>query len=107
MTDTDAITAEEFQASPGVDDWRVRSGMAAAHFATGSFATGVELVRKIGELADAANHHPDVDLRYPSVAVRLVSHDIDSISRRDAALAQQISSAAADLGIVADPTQLD
>jgi 4a-hydroxytetrahydrobiopterin dehydratase len=37
---------------------------ACAYFKTGSFRVGVALVNAIGELADAANHHPDVDLRY-------------------------------------------
>ena len=45
-------------------DWRVVRDDASTHFRTGSFATGVALVDAIGRLADAANHHPDVDLRY-------------------------------------------
>jgi 4a-hydroxytetrahydrobiopterin dehydratase len=43
--------------------WRVVRDDASTHFRTGSFAAGVELVDAIGRLADAANHHPDVDLR--------------------------------------------
>jgi len=38
-------------------------------------------------LADAANDHPDVDLRYAGVTVSLVSHDIDGLSERDVELA--------------------
>ena len=45
-------------------DWRVVRDAASTHFRTGSFAAGVALVDAIGTLADAANHHPDVDLRY-------------------------------------------
>lgn len=103
---TDAITAEQFRARDGVEDWRVLGQGVGAHFRTGSFATGVELVDAIGELADAANHHPDVDLRYPSVTVRLVSHDIGGLSERDVELARRISAAARDLGITADPSAL-
>ena len=73
-----------------------------AYFRTGSFATGVALVDEIGRLADAANHHPDVDLRYPGVTVRLVTHEVDGLSDRDVALARQISAAARDLGVEAD-----
>ena len=69
---TERITPQEFLEAGGVDDWRVVSGVACAYFGTGSFRAGVTLVDAIGVLADAANHHPDVDLRYPSVVVRLV-----------------------------------
>ncbi|WP_163541073.1 VOC family protein [Occultella kanbiaonis] len=100
---SDAITPSAFDASEGVADWRVLFGGATASFETGSFATGVALIARIGELADAADHHPDVDLRYGAVTVRLISHDVGTISRRDAKLARQISLAAAELGVEARP----
>lgn len=99
-----AITGEQFAAADGVGDWRVLdSGEAGAVFRTGSFARGVDLVARIGALADAANHHPDVDLTYPSVTVRLSTHEIGGLSERDVALARQISVAAQELGIEAQP----
>jgi len=98
------ITAAQFHESDGVDDWRVLFGGAHAHFRTGSFATGVALVDAIGELADAMNHHPDVDLRYGGVTVRLVSHDVGGLSDRDVRLARQISEAARELDIPTDPS---
>ena len=61
---TQRITAAEFDEAEGLTDWRVLSEGACAHFRTGSFAAGVELVHAIGALADALDHHPDVDLRY-------------------------------------------
>src|ERR1700733_6686599 len=100
---TERISPQEFLEAAGVDDWRGVSGAACAYFRTGSFRTGVALVNAIGQLADAANHHPDVDLRYPSVVVRLVTHDVGGLSARDVDLARQISAAARDLGVTADP----
>ena len=98
------ITAEQFRAADGVEDWQVLdSGQVGTVFRTGSFNKGVDLVVRIGALADAANHHPDVDLRYPSVTVRLSTHEVDGLSERDIALAREISAAAAELGIEADP----
>lgn len=100
----EAITGEEFAAADGVADWRVLdSGQVGTVFRTGSFAKGVELVTRIGALADAANHHPDVDLRYPSVTVRVSTHEIDGLSQRDVELARAISAAAQELGVEADP----
>jgi 4a-hydroxytetrahydrobiopterin dehydratase len=99
---TQRLTAEEFQARDGVAEWRVGDSGATARYATGSFARGVDLVNEIGRLADAANHHPDIELTYPTVTVRLITHDEgDAVTDKDAALAAQISAAASRLGIVA------
>ena len=104
LTDmTERITPRQFHEADGIEDWRVLFEGACAHFRTGSFAAGVALVNAIGKLADAANHHPDVDLRYAGVTVRLITHSVGGLSERDVALAQQISAAASELGVTADP----
>ena len=100
---TERITPGRFHEAVGVEDWRVLFDGACAHFRTGSFAAGVALVDAIGRLADAANHHPDVDLRYEGVTVRLMTHDVDGLSERDVELARQISMAAREIGVAADP----
>lgn len=97
---TQRLTADDFRARDGIAEWRVGDSGATATFATGSFARGVELVNEIGRLAEAANHHPDIELTYPSVTVRLITHDEgDAVTDKDASLAAQISAAAARLGI--------
>jgi 4a-hydroxytetrahydrobiopterin dehydratase len=96
------VSAQDFQRSPGVADWRAANDSAAATFKTGSFARGVALVDEIGRLADGMNHHPDVDLRYPTVTVRLTTHDVEGLSDLDVDLARQISAAAEKLEIDAD-----
>jgi 4a-hydroxytetrahydrobiopterin dehydratase len=96
------ITPRQFQQSDGVDDWRDVGVGACACFRTGSFGKGVALVDEIGRLADGLNHHPDVDLRYGSVTVCLITHDVGGLSELDVQLARQISAAARTLGIEAD-----
>lgn len=100
---TEEITPAHFHEADGIEDWRVLTHVAYARYRTKSFATGVALVEAIGALADAANHHPDVDLRYASVTVRLTSHDLGGLSERDVALARQISATAHELGVPAEP----
>jgi 4a-hydroxytetrahydrobiopterin dehydratase len=90
------ITAAQFHAADGVDDWRVLYHVVSAHFQTGSLEKGVALVDEIGRLAGAAGHYVNVDLRSTGVTV--------SLKNRDIALARQISAAAQALGVVADPT---
>jgi 4a-hydroxytetrahydrobiopterin dehydratase len=103
MAPSETLSFVEVEAA-GLSDWRQLFEALRTRFRTGDFATGLQLVSRIGELADAANHHPDVDLRYPHVNVTLFSHDVFGVTSRDLDLARQISAAAADLGVEADPT---
>ncbi|UMG94257.1 4a-hydroxytetrahydrobiopterin dehydratase [Nocardioides sp. TF02-7] len=96
----DQITPEQFRAADGVEDWQVLdTGEVGTTFRTGSFARGVDLVVRIGALADTANHHPDVTLTYPTVEVRMLTHEVGGLTARDVALAREISEAAAELGV--------
>jgi 4a-hydroxytetrahydrobiopterin dehydratase len=86
-----------------LSDWRILFSALHARFDTGDFATGLALVNAIGAAADELDHHPDVDLTYPSVTVRLTSHDVGGVTSRDVELARRISHAAEGLRAKADP----
>lgn len=103
MTDTTTLSFAEVEAA-GLTDWRQLFHALHTRFKTGGFNQGLALVTRIAALADEANHHPDVDLRYPHVNVILFSHDVFGVTSRDIDLARAISAAAAELGIEADPT---
>lgn len=102
----DTITAEDFAALDGLEGWRVIDGMACAYFDTRDFAAGAAFVAKIAGLADAADHHPDVDLRYRGVTVRVVTHSAGGLTAKDVSLAREITAAAAASGVAADPEHL-
>ena len=87
----------------GLADWRFFLMKLHARFETGSFVTGLELVTRITEAAEEANHHPDVVLTYPRVDVDLHSHDVHGVTSRDIALARRISEIAAELGVASAP----
>ncbi|MCR2763933.1 4a-hydroxytetrahydrobiopterin dehydratase [Microbacterium sp. zg.B48] len=99
----DTITADQFRAEPGVEDWRPGQAGAIAEFKTGTFATGARLFAAIAELAEAADHHPDVTVTYPRVTVTLITHSAGGLTAKDVALARQISAAARDLGLAPTP----
>ena len=88
----------------GLSDWRLLFSALHARFRTRSFATGLELVNRIGEEAEAMNHHPDLDLRYPHLNVRLTSHDSGGVTARDIRLARKVSEFAASANVAADPS---
>ena len=54
----------------------------------------IELVRRIADLAEAADHHPDLDIRYRKLRVALSTHDAGGLTQRDFDLAAQIDAAA-------------
>ncbi|MEV7328381.1 VOC family protein [Micromonospora sp. NPDC093244] len=94
---TAQITAKQFHAADGVEDWRCLYHLVSAHFPTGSLAEGSTLVDEIGRVVDEVQQrYVAVDLRGSGVTV--------SLSRRDISLARRISAAARDLNITADPT---
>lgn len=100
---TERITPEQFHGSEGVDDWRVLWSVAFALYRTGDLATGLKLVQEIGRLAEAAGHHPDLNLRAGVLEVRLITKAQWSLTQADLTLARQISASARELGISADP----
>lgn len=103
--DRTVLTGHDVEAEL-LSDWRMMFDQLHARFATGDFATGLRLVAAIGEAAEAANHHPDVELTYAAVVVRLASHDVGGVTLRDVRLAREISDAAGRLGANAEPSRL-
>jgi len=97
------LTYEAAQSAVDARHWRVVLGALRASFRTGTFVRGVELVRRIAELAEEAGHHPDVDLRYPRVRVVLTTHDAGGLTAKDVDLASAISAVADELGIDGEP----
>ena len=103
MTDPKTVLRYPAVVAEGLDDWRFFAMKLHARFTTGSFVKGLELVTRITEAAEEADHHPDVVLTYPHVDVDLQSHDVHGVTSRDIALARRISEIAAELGIGSAP----
>ncbi|MGP6174832.1 4a-hydroxytetrahydrobiopterin dehydratase [Corynebacterium sp. A21] len=79
--------------------WHQVDDTIQATFKTGDFATGLRLVNLIGAAAEAANHHPDITLTYPTLAITLSSHDVGGLTSRDVDLARQINEYAEELAV--------
>src|SRR6516165_6506020 len=54
------------------------------------FAAALEFVNAVGAAAEAANHHPDIDIRWNKVRLALSTHDSGGITLLDLALAGAI-----------------
>jgi 4a-hydroxytetrahydrobiopterin dehydratase len=70
--------------------WRLQQGKLVRELTFKDFVAAMTFVNRVAELAESANHHPDIDIRYNRVLLGLVSHDAGGITARDAALAGEI-----------------
>ncbi|HZN13334.1 MAG TPA: 4a-hydroxytetrahydrobiopterin dehydratase [Acidimicrobiales bacterium] len=55
------------------------------------FVEALTLVNAIGELAENANHHPDIDIRWNKVTLALTTHSEGGLTQKDVDLADQIN----------------
>jgi 4a-hydroxytetrahydrobiopterin dehydratase len=54
------------------------------------FVVAMDFVNAVAGKAEAAGHHPDIDIRYNKVRLALVSHDAGGLTQRDFDLAEAI-----------------
>ena len=92
------LTAQQI-ADEGLSGWAYLLDGLQTRIHTKNFATGLSVVSAIGTAAEEMNHHPDLNLRYTHVDVRLTSHDERAVTDRDIRLGRAISSIAADAGV--------
>lgn len=71
-------------------EWR-RDGDALVKEVDGhDFRGALAYVNRVGSLAEAAGHHPDVEIRWRTVVLRLSTHSAGGVTDKDVALARQI-----------------
>jgi 4a-hydroxytetrahydrobiopterin dehydratase len=71
-------------------DWQ-RDGDAIVRTAKlPSFPAAIDTVRKVADIAEARNHHPDIDIRWRAVTFRCSTHSVGGITGQDIELAEEI-----------------
>jgi 4a-hydroxytetrahydrobiopterin dehydratase len=71
-------------------EWRLDGGKLIRKWTFKDFVEAMAFVNRMAAVAEAAGHHPDIDIRYNQVTLGLVSHDAGGITRRDAAMVGRI-----------------
>ena len=61
-----------------------------------SWLAGIDLVRRVAEVAEEEGHHPDIDIRWRRITFVLTTHDAGGVTRRDIDLARRIDALAAE-----------
>jgi 4a-hydroxytetrahydrobiopterin dehydratase len=72
-------------------EWAFRDGKLVRGWVFRDFVEAMEFVNRVAPIAEKAQHHPDIDIRYNRVELALVSHDAGGITARDARMVQQLS----------------
>lgn len=77
-----------------LNGWQVESGQLVRTFQFKTFRDSLAFVNRVGEMAEHAGHHPDIDIRYNRVKLSLVTHDAGGLTAKDFDLAAQADKAA-------------
>lgn len=73
-------------------NWQEIDGALEREFRFVDFAEALAFVNRVGELAEAENHHPDVEIHWNRVKLRWWTHVADAITEHDHELARQTDS---------------
>ena len=71
-------------AQPG---WKIEDRMLVKTFKFKDFLAALHFVNRLGDAAEAAGHHPDIDIRYNRVRLSLTTHDAGGLTGKDFDLA--------------------
>lgn len=75
--------------------WQIEDSELTQTFIFDAFAESLAFVNRVGEMAESAGHHPDIDIRYNKVRLALMTHDAGGITAKDFDLAAQIDASRA------------
>ena len=70
--------------------WRREGSELVKEVRRPGFAGALAFVNQVGALAEAADHHPDIDIRWDTVVLRLSTHSAGGLTENDLSLAAQI-----------------
>lgn len=70
--------------------WSRRTNVISKTFTLPTFPAGIAFIRRIADAAEAAQHHPDIDIRYTKITIALSTHDSGGLTQKDIDLAKAI-----------------
>lgn len=73
-----------------IPGWRKKGSTILCHREFKDFAAALKFVNAVARLAEKAQHHPDIDIRWNRVHLELTTHDAGGLSEKDFALARKI-----------------
>ena len=88
----EVYTPEEIEArlKAELPKWTFEDGWIRRKYKTSGWKGTLMVVNTVGHLAEAAWHHPDLNVSYAFVTVKLMNHAAKGITEKDFALAEKI-----------------
>jgi 4a-hydroxytetrahydrobiopterin dehydratase len=91
MSKRTLLTPEELaSALATVPDWQHIDGQIQRQFSFPSYMDGIQFVQRVAQLAEAANHHPDIHIGWRKVSLALSTHSAKGLTQLDMELARKI-----------------
>lgn len=85
------LSGEEIEKKLGdLKEWTAASDKLAREFAFENFAAALAFVNRIGAIAEARDHHPDILFGWGYAEIFITTHDAGGITENDFALARAI-----------------
>jgi 4a-hydroxytetrahydrobiopterin dehydratase len=89
------LTSDQVKAAlPGAKDWALQGTEIRRTFQFKDFNGAMEFVNKVARVAEEANHHPDIDIRWNKVTLVLSTHSEGGLTQMDFELAGKINTLA-------------
>lgn len=86
------LTEAEIQEQVGkLSGWTVVDSQLQVTRTFKDFIQAIEFVNRLVEPAEAAGHHPDIEISYNKVKIKLTTHDAGGLTQKDFDLAEVIS----------------
>ena len=70
--------------------WSRRGNVITKTYQFRTFLSGIDFVVAVAKAAEAADHHPDLDIRYTKITASLSTHSAGGITQKDLDLARQM-----------------
>lgn len=85
------LTDEELnRALLDIPAWQVVDGRLRRTVECSTFPEAIEFVRRVADVAEELDHHPDIDIRWRTVQLALWTHDRGGLTEFDVELARRI-----------------
>jgi 4a-hydroxytetrahydrobiopterin dehydratase len=75
-----------------IPDWKKTAAIISRTFQFKDFSGAMKFVNAVAKIAEQANHHPDIDIRWNKVKLALTTHDAGGLTQKDFALAKKCDS---------------
>jgi 4a-hydroxytetrahydrobiopterin dehydratase len=73
-----------------VPEWNKKAAIITRTYEFEDFPAAIKFVNALANVAEKAEHHPDIDIRWNKVTLSLTTHDEGGLTRKDFELAKRL-----------------